>query len=142
MTDARTLIERMFDIIDNHRYDEFTTVVTEDVVQTNPQARLHSAADWIEFSKGWEAAIPDGRHTVTTCLQAGDAAAVEGYYRGTHLGPLQTPQGAVPATGRTLELAFSAFGTLRGGRLAEVHVYFDSMSIMAQLGLLPEPATA
>jgi len=139
MTDARALIEHMFDIIDSHRYDEFTTVVTEDVVQINPQASLHSAAEWVQFSKGWEAAVPDGRHTVTRCLQVGDEAAVEGYYRGTHLGPLQTPQGPIAATGRQFDLKFSAFGRLRDERIAEVQVYFDSMSIIAQLGLLPEP---
>lgn len=140
MTDLRSLAERMFDIIDNARYDELTTVVCEDVEHTNPQATLHSAAEWAEFSRSWAQAMPDGRHTILTVVQSGELGAIEGVYRGTHTGRLQTPQGPVPATGRALELRFAGIGRLRAGRLASVHVYFDSMSIMTQLGLVPEPA--
>jgi hypothetical protein len=39
-------------------------------------------------------------------------------------------------------MPFCALGRLRGDRISEVHIYFDMMSVMAQLGLLPEPATA
>ena len=63
MTDARALVERMFGILDNQRYDELTTVVTEDAVKVEPQVTTHSAAEWAENHKAWAAAVPDGRHT-------------------------------------------------------------------------------
>jgi hypothetical protein len=44
MTDARVLVELMFDILDNQRYDELTPVVTEDAVKIEPQVTTHSAA--------------------------------------------------------------------------------------------------
>ena len=65
-----------------------------------------------------------------------------GYFRGTRSGPLPSPQGPIPATGREFELRFCGLGRVRGDRISEVHVYFDSMSIMTQLGLVPDPATA
>ncbi len=139
MTDARALVERMFGILDNQRYDELTTVVTEAAVKVEPQVTTHSAAGWAENHKAWAAAVPDGRHTITRCVQDGDDAAIEGYFRGTHSGPLPSPQGPIPATGRQFELRFCGLGRVRGDRISEVHVYFDSMSIMTQLGLVPGP---
>jgi ketosteroid isomerase-like protein len=56
-----------------------------------------------------------------------------GHGRGTHTGPLQLPQGTIPATGRQYEMQFCALGRLRGGRISEVHIYFDMMSVMPQL---------
>jgi ketosteroid isomerase-like protein len=128
MTDARALVERMFDILDNQRYDELTTVVTEDAVKVEPQVTTHSAAEWAETHKAWAAPLPDGRHPITRCVQDGDDAAIERYFRGTHSGPLPSPQGPIPATGRQFELRFCGLGRVRGDRISEVHVYFDSMS--------------
>ena len=104
------------------------------------QVTTHSAAEWAAGHQAFAAAVPDTRNTITRCVQDGDDAAVEGYFRGTHTGPLPSPQGPIPATGRQFELSFCGLGRVRGERISEVHVYFDSMSIMAQLGLLPEPA--
>lgn len=140
MTDARALAERLFDILDNQRYDEFTTVVTEDLVKVELGVTTHSAAEWVESRKAFVAAVPDFRNTVTRCVQDGDDFAVEGCSRGTHTGALELPQGTVPATGRQFELQFCWVGRLRGDRVSELRVYVDGMSLMAQLGLLPEPA--
>jgi ketosteroid isomerase-like protein len=142
MADARALAERLFDILDNGRYDEFTTVVTEDVVKVELQVTTRSAAEWAAGHQAFAAAVPDTRNTITRCVQDGDDFAVEGHGRGTHTGPLQLPQGTIPATGRQYEMQFCALGRLRGDRISEVHIYFDMMSVMAQLGLVPDPATA
>lgn len=96
MTDARALAERMFDILDNGRYDEFTTVVTEDVVKVELQVTTHSAAEWAAGHQAFAAAVPDTRNTITRCVQDGDDFAVEGYGRGTQTGPLQLPREPSP----------------------------------------------
>jgi ketosteroid isomerase-like protein len=139
MTDARALAERMFDILDNGRYDEFTTVVTEDVVKVELQVRTHSAAERAAGRQAFAAAVPGTRNTITRCVQDGDDFAVEGYGRGTQTGPLQLPQGTILATGGQYEMQFCAFGRVGGDRISGVHIYFDMMSVMAQLGLVPGP---
>jgi ketosteroid isomerase-like protein len=65
MADARALAERLFDILDNGRYDEFTTVVTEDVVKVELQVTTHSAAEWAAGHQAFAAAVPDTRNTIT-----------------------------------------------------------------------------
>jgi predicted ester cyclase len=140
--EPRAVAERLLDILDNMRYEEFTEVVTEDVEQVNPMAELHGAAEWIEFARGWTTAVPDGRHTITGAVQERDRVAIEGTFRGTHSGPLQMAGGTVAGTGAALNFPFVAVGQLRGGRLARVTISFDVLTVMAQLGLLPQPASA
>jgi len=61
---------------------------------------------------------------------------------GTHTGPLATPQGEVPPTGRTLQLPICLGFEVAAGRITSNHAYYDQMTLAAQLGLLPEPAPA
>lgn len=141
-TDARTLAERLFAVIDGQRWDEYETVMHPDIRMSSPFSTLHSAAEWAEFSRGFAGAMPDGRHTVTGVVQDGDRLAIEGTWTGTHTGPLQTPAGEVPPTGRTVTMPFCAVGTQRDGRLSQITVHLDQLGMLAQLGLVPEPASA
>jgi predicted ester cyclase len=139
-TDARTLAERLFAVIDGRRWDEYETVMHRDARMSSPFAALQSAAEWVEFSRGFSAGMPDGKHTITGVLQDGDRLVVEGTWTGTHTGPLASLSGEIPPTGRTVLMPFCAVGTQRDGRLAEVTVYLDQLGMLAQLGLVPEPA--
>ena len=67
---------------------------------------------------------------------------VEGRYTGTNTGPLATPAGEVPATGRSMVLPFADVFRITDGRIAEHRIYYDGLGLLAQLGLLPEPTSA
>jgi len=142
MTGAGTPAERLFAVIDGQRWDEYETVMHPDVEMTSPSSTLHSAREWAEFSRGFAAAMGDGRHTPAWTIQDGDAFAVEGVWTGTHTGPLAGPGGEIPATGRSVTLPFCAVGTLRDGRVATVAVHFDQLAMLGQLGLVPPPEPA
>ena len=88
------------------------------------------------FMKPFLAAFPDIKHTVRTAVSEGDRVMVELEIAGTHKAPLASPQGDIPATGR--RVLFGAANSLRfdGDRIAQLHVYFDQMGFMGQLGLL------
>ncbi len=96
------------------------------------------------FLEGWATAFPDSRVEVTNVLASGDQVTVEFMGRGTHTGPLQTPGGAVPGTGRRVEIHFCDVIKMQGGKVAGLRTYFDLATMMRQLGLLqaPEPAGA
>jgi predicted ester cyclase len=144
MTDARNFVERLFAVIDGQRWAEFDTVMDPDVEMVSPFAELHGPAEWVEFSRGFAVATPDCKHTVIDVFQDGDRFAARLSWSGTHTGPLVTPMGDVPATGRRITLASCLVGTIRENRLATAHVYLDQMSLLGQLGLVPqaEPAGA
>ncbi len=96
------------------------------------------------FLEGWATAFPDSRVAVTNVIASDDQVTVEFTGRGTHTGPLQTPAGAVPATGRRVEISFCDVIKMQGGKVAGLRTYFDLATMMRQLGLLqaPEPAGA
>jgi predicted ester cyclase len=79
---------------------------------------------------------------VTTVIASGDQAVMEGVYAGTNTGPLATPQGELPPTGRPLALPLCELCEVVAGRIAVLRVYYDQMAFAAQMGLLPEPAMA
>jgi steroid delta-isomerase-like uncharacterized protein len=90
----------------------------------------------------WATAFPDGRIQIKNVIESGDQAAGELVYRGTHTGPMTGPQGEIPPTGKSVELLGSGWITVRGGKIASFHGYFDTMAMMVQLGLMPAPAPA
>ncbi|MBI4337827.1 MAG: ester cyclase [Chloroflexi bacterium] len=88
--------------------------------------------DWQEFIK----AFPDIRMTATHILATGDTAAVEAVLTGTHKGPLTGPTGTIPPTNRRVELRGSFFVRCDPqGQILEERRYFDTASMMAQLGM-------
>src|SRR6202011_5571310 len=95
-----------------------------------------------QTAKGFITAMPDSRMDVTAIIESGNRVVVEGAYLGTHTGPLGTPQGQVPPTGRKLTLPLCDVIEVAGGRTTQIRAYYDQMTFAVQLGLLPEPAAA
>jgi steroid delta-isomerase-like uncharacterized protein len=83
-------------------------------------------------------AFPDQRNELIALHHADDAVIVEFDLLGTHLGPLRQ----IPATGRSFRTRMTAFFIFAGERIVCERVYFDQISILRQLGLVPEPPQA
>jgi limonene-1,2-epoxide hydrolase len=71
----------------------------------------------------------------------GTCVLSENLAEGIQTGPLWTPGGDIPATGREVGGKYVGVFELRDGRIAAQRVYFDRLSILEQLGLAPtQPA--
>ena len=57
---------------------------------------------------------------------------------GTHTGTLATSMGQIPATGRSLTLKLCDVIEFKDGKVATQRTYFDTGSMMAQLGITAE----
>ena len=92
-----------------------------------------------EFLAGWVESSPDIRITDPRYIDAGQTVACTFTVVGTHAGPL----GAFPATGKEFALPlcemwhFDSSGRVVGGDL-----YYDQVSLLMQLGLMPQPSGA
>jgi steroid delta-isomerase-like uncharacterized protein len=92
-----------------------------------------------EFLVGWITASHDIAIVSPRYIDAGQTAVCTFTVTGTHDGPL----GPFPATGKNfaLELCemwhFDSEGRVVGGDL-----YYDQVTLLTQLGLLPQPSTA
>jgi steroid delta-isomerase-like uncharacterized protein len=80
------------------------------------------------------AAFPDQRNEVHAIHHADDAVIVEFDLLGTHRGPLR----GVPATGRDFRCRMVALFFFEGERIVCERVYFDTATILRQLGLVPD----
>jgi steroid delta-isomerase-like uncharacterized protein len=91
--------------------------------------------------KGWKQAMPDSDGTVTRAVDGGDTAVLEVTWNGTFTGPWATPQGEVEPTGKHQTSRACVLLMFEGDTIKEAHQYFDSMSLMQQLGMLEAPAS-
>ena len=79
------------------------------------------------------AAFPDQRNELIEMHHAEDAVIVEFDLKGTHLGELR----GIPPTGKEFTCRTLAIFVFEGDRIVCERVYFDSATILAQLGLIP-----
>ena len=92
-----------------------------------------------EFLAGWVGASSNIRITEPHYIDAGQTVVCTFTAVGTQDGPL----GPFPATGKEFALAlcemwhFDSSGAIVGGDL-----YYDQVSLLMQLGLMPQPAAA
>ena len=91
----------------------------------------------IEINEGWKAAFPDAQGTVNSEFACGDRAVMEVTWRGTHSGPLELPTGgAIPSSGRPIEVPAVQVCRIEDGKLAEVNHYFDMLGLLEQIGTI------
>ena len=58
-------------------------------------------------------------------------------WRGTHEGPLQTPKGSIPATGKSIEIRACAVIQVAGEKARSQRHYFDMATLFQQIGAKP-----
>jgi ketosteroid isomerase-like protein len=87
----------------------------------------------------WQHTFPDAR-TEDTAAYAGEEFGVTEFVgRGTHEGPLKSPAGEIPPTGRSVEFKLCEVYEFRDGKIVSGHSYFDSLGLMTQLGVVAPP---
>jgi steroid delta-isomerase-like uncharacterized protein len=86
----------------------------------------------------WKHAFSDAAVTEPTYLAAGDWTVARFQGRGSNDGDF----GPYPATGRRLDAPFCEMLRWADGKATEGAIYYDSATIMVQLGHLEPPPTA
>jgi steroid delta-isomerase-like uncharacterized protein len=90
------------------------------------------------FAGAWWGAFPDWYSTLEELVAEGDRVAERWTGRGTHRGDLM----GIPPTGKSVAAPGSVFYRIVGGRIAEFRGQVDTMGLMRQLGVIPEPTAA
>lgn len=108
---------------------EITNIATGD--------RYTGREGYLQFARGWAAAFPDLRVEVLRYHSSADWALVEYAFRGTHTGALITSNGFVPPTWAQVDFRLCDTVQLREGRVARLQTYFDTATMLRQMGLYP-----
>ena len=96
---------------------------------------LRGAHDVVAAWKGWAAAFPDSKATFEAAHVSGNTVILEVTWRGTHSGPLRTPTGEIPATGKTIEMRACQVVDVADGKARGIRQYLDMATMMTQLGV-------
>jgi steroid delta-isomerase-like uncharacterized protein len=141
MGEAREVSDRYTDLINAHDAAAIGDLFAEDGVLVDPGAELRGRAAIVEYWEGFFKAFPSMSGADTFQAETGDTAINEWTASGTHDGPLETPEGIIPATGKTVSIRGCDAITVKDGLITSQRVYFDQLAFMTQLGLVPETAT-
>jgi steroid delta-isomerase-like uncharacterized protein len=92
-----------------------------------------------DFLPGWVQTSSDIRITDPLYLDAGQAAVSTFTVTGTHDGPL----GGFPATGKQFVLPLCELWRFDDrGRVVGGDLYYDQVTLLTQLGLMPQPTSS
>ena len=123
-------------------FEAMTKQYADSIAWTDhPQGRTFTTPQEFrdEFLPGWVRASSDIRITDPSYLDAGDSVVARFTCRGTHDGPL----GPFPATGRQFALPLCELWHFDpGGQVVGGDLYYGQVSLLTQLGLMPQPSDA
>jgi steroid delta-isomerase-like uncharacterized protein len=135
----RDLIRRLEEAMNSRKLELLDDIVADDFVrhcEATPDFDVRSLEDFKEFLRQNTTSFPDNVQTFVQVVVEGDRAGIWTTYEGTQDGPL----GPFPATGRTVHFDFGGVLRVENGKIAELWVTWDNMTILGQLGHLPAPA--
>ena len=138
MEQHRKLVEKLWLAMENGDIDQLASVTTPDVEFRMPGATLRGLAELKGLRQMWWTAFPDLKHEILNFVESGDSFACEIHVSGTHSGPMQTPKGTIPATGKKVLFESCDYLRFRDGKVASWHAYTDMLSFQQQLGLMPK----
>jgi len=116
-------------------FDAFDDVFAEDVVDHDPAPDQGSGPDGFKsFFKALRSAFPDMNIEAEHVVQDEDNVAIAYTLTGTHDGEFQ----GVAATGKQIKVRGMQIGRFEDGKIVERWGATDELSIMRQIGAVPE----
>jgi ketosteroid isomerase-like protein len=139
MSEAREVIDRVTQAAMRGDVTTLGSLYADDaVIETPDQGTIREPDAIVEWSRAFRTAFPDMSWEPLHEHEAGNTAIDEGFVAGTHTGPLESPDGQIPATGKRLRLRMSDAVTVKSGLVTSHRFYFDQLELLGQLGLAPE----
>ena len=87
----------------------------------------------------WKALMSNCSGTIGDTYVSGDWVVVEVVWSGTQSGPLKTPMGEIPASGKSMSNPGVQLQRIENGQVAEIRNYFDMLVILSEFGALGSP---
>jgi steroid delta-isomerase-like uncharacterized protein len=132
-----TLAKSIYESFNNRNFNQATALVTEEaeMIVIPFDTHFRGPKGFGQFMQGWATAFPDCKVVVQNIIAGEEGVAVEFTGQGTHKGPLKGPAGEIPATGKYIKVQFVDVFRIRDGRILGGRSYFDSATMIHQLGL-------
>ena len=133
---ALQIVEQVYKIVDSGDMEGLRDLLAEDVEIGAPGAELTGIDGALAFYGSFVTAFPDLAHELRTSVESGADIASEWTATGTNTGPIASPAGEIPATGKTAELRYGQFDRIEDDKVRRTTFYWDNQAFLIQLGLL------
>ena len=137
MSDLLNMVRGHYDALNRGDIEAAAAYFADDVETITPGGTLKGLAAFREMGEAFLTAVPDMHHDIVRTFEDGDTIIVEGVYSGTQTGPLESPQGTIPASGNTFAFPYVDFMQARDGKCVSHRVYWDNVTFLAQIGAIP-----
>lgn len=144
-SDRAAVSKKIHDLFSMNKFEEVVNLATDNiqVVNHGTGQTFNGKEEFRSFVMGFKTAFPDLVIKHTNVFEDGNGqVALEFEAEGTHTGPLASPGGSIPATGKKVKFIVCEIHRVENGKIASIHNYQDSGSLMRQLGLMPAPGEA
>ncbi len=137
MSDLLSLVHAHYDALNTGDLDAATASFADDVETITPGGTMKGLAAFRALGEAFLTAVPDMHHDIVRTFEDGDTIVVEGVYSGTQSGPLESPQGTLPASGNSFAFPYVDFLEVRDGKCVSHRVYWDNVTFLSQIGAIP-----
>lgn len=138
MSDLKGIAHRMYDeVISGGRLELLDEMIHDDFVEHEVAPGMPSDKEAPRaFVTTFRAAFPDLKATIEDMLQEGDRLVIRARCTGTHEGEFM----GIPPTGRSVDFGWFDMVRFEDGKAIEHWGVTDSMTMMQQLGVIPDDA--
>ena len=133
--DNKALAQRSWEIVSQRNADLIEEFYSPDLVWHEPDQDIQGLEEAKQYIGMYKTAFSDLRATVEDVIAEGDKAVTRWTIRGTHQGEIEE---FGPPTGRQVEFKGITIHRIEDGKIVEDWDSYDNLSIMQQLGLVPE----
>jgi steroid delta-isomerase-like uncharacterized protein len=131
--DNKALARHSWELLEN--LDILDEVYAPDLVWHEPDQDIQGLEQARQFVTMYKTAFPDLNATVEDVIAEGDKVVTRWTVRGTHQGEIEE---FGPPTGRQVEIKGITIHRIEDGKIVEEWERYDNLSVMQQLGLVPE----
>jgi steroid delta-isomerase-like uncharacterized protein len=124
----------------SNNWEKFSQYMTQDSVynEVGSQRRIEGIGQIVEVFQGWKKAMPDVKGTVNNIFAGNNYVSMEVTWKGTQTGPLTTPTGTIPASGKSQTTLSAWILHFEGDTVKESRNYFDMAALLTQIGVMPK----
>jgi steroid delta-isomerase-like uncharacterized protein len=123
------------EVINNKNFEAANDLVAENFVEEIPFPGQEPGREGLKFAlQSMFAGFPDMTWTVQEQIAEGEKVVTRFTWTGTHKGDFM----GIPATNKTVEVWGVVIDVVRNGLFAESRIIMDTMSLLQQLGVMPQ----
>jgi steroid delta-isomerase-like uncharacterized protein len=140
MQDVKEIARRVLEGPWQGKLDEVLELVGDDYVGHVPGVPepIRGKDGFREFASSYLAGFPDGTITIDDQIAEGEFVATRWTGRGTNTGELM----GMPPTGKQVTVEGITYSRIADGKTREAWLIWDTLSMVQQLGAVPEAAPA